>query len=156
MRFGLNKMRINSLTRYRGGAFTLHFQCRDFSVPLYISKTTDKRLIDNLKYAFGISGKFTLEGLGEELWRQEGDVWVFLHYHSEIPEGRQITFLHIPGTIEDGAVFDKYEGVEYLQYDENGGIVYKVPSTGQTSIVKRDSTYMNGPNVRPRGTIVKS
>lgn len=155
MRFGLNRMRINSITLYRGGAFTLHFLCRNFSVPLYISKSTDRRLIDNLKYAFGIQGNFTLESLGEELWKQEGEVWVFLHYHSEIPEGRQVTFLHIPGTIEDGAVFDVYKGTEYLQYEDNGGIVYKVPSTGETSIVKRNSTYMSGPNIRPKGSIVK-
>jgi hypothetical protein len=155
MKFGLNRMRVNSLTKYRGGSFALHFQCRDHSVPLYISKDADRRLVANLKYAFGIEGNFSLEGLGDKLWSIDKEVWVFLHYHSEVPQGRQITFLHIPGTIEDGAVFDMYDGTDYLQYEDNGGIVYKVPSSGKTSIVKRSSEYMKGPNVRPKGTIVK-
>jgi hypothetical protein len=156
MRFGLNKMSVGSVTFYKGGPFTVHFKCRDFSVPLYVNRNTDRRLVANLKYALEIEGQFSLSDLGSRILQIEKELWVFLHYHSEVPQGRSTTFLHIPGTLQDGAVFDIYN-CEYTQYDDgNGNLVYMDPSTAQQSIVKRSAEYMKGPNVRPKGTIVKT
>jgi len=156
MRFGLNLASIAKMTLHRDGACTLHFDVKGRHALLTLNDQTDKRLIANLKYALFIEEKFSsIRELCDRIWLENRELYVFLHYHNEVPEGKQVTFLHIAGTLKDGAVFERYTH-GFLPYMDNGKLVYKDPKSGESSIVSRSKEYMEGPNTRPKGTILSS
>ena len=152
MRFGLNQALISRLTLHRSGEFDIHFDIGTWGTTFHVREDTDPRLIANLKYALRIEGQMTLHELRTAVWRGTDKLCVFLHYHEDIPKGKQRTFLHVPGTLSQGAVFDIYD--DYLGYDNGeGGLIYISPKSQKESIIRRDAEYMKSAHIRPKGIV---
>lgn len=152
MMFGLNEAQYSHVVRYTN-SYAVYFKVGQRSAHIHIGHDTDNKVVLNLLWALELpldseDPAFTIFSqlhYGKQLY-------VFLHYQDKI-DNQPYTFLHIPGTLKDGRVFDRKKG-NYIAYiDNDGSLVYIDPTTKDRSLISRNAAYMKSMHVQAQGTI---
>lgn len=152
MTFGLNAAQYSHVVRYNS-SYGVYFKIGSRQTHIHINHQTDEKLILNLLWALELPLEtddvpltiFTQTTFGKE-------IYVFLHYHEQL-DTQPYTFLHIPGTLKDGRVFDR-KNRNYIAYTDNdGSLVHIDPISKEESLIKRNANYMKSMHVKAQGTI---
>lgn len=151
MTFGLNEVQYSHVVRYTN-SYAVYFKIGQRFAHIHIDHNTDRKLVLNLLWALELpldseDPIFTIFSIpyGKTLY-------VFLHYQAQL-DTQPYTFLHIPGTLKDGRVFDRKKG-NYIAYiDNDGSLVYIDPVTKDRSLISRNAEYMKSMHVQAQGTI---
>ncbi|MCB9019213.1 MAG: hypothetical protein H6546_02685 [Chitinophagales bacterium] len=153
MYFGLNTLQYSHVIRFTD-RLEVVFKCGKRFIPLTIDQHTSKEFISSLLEALDLPSDSTkLKDLAYALFSIPSgtDILVFLHYHDTLGH-KDYTFLHIPGTLEQGHVFDKVTDDNYLAFTtKTGDLVYADPATKNRSRIARSAKYMESAHVKEQG-----
>lgn len=153
MYFGLNTVQFSHVIRHRDRLEVVFKEGKRF-LPVSIFSTTEKEFIVSLLEAFNLDTENTkLRDLAYALFEVPcgTPVYAFLHYHETLSE-KEYTFLHIPGTLRDGHVFDKMTDDTYMSFTtKTGDLVYADPATKNRSRITRSAEYMKSAHVKAQG-----
>ncbi len=157
MTFGVNPITFSHVTKYPSYV-GVHFKVGNRITFVNVTNLTSERWKANLLWALGINQKVPSDKVdfGRLLYDHAHygmELFAFFHYHATL-EDKAYTFLHIPGTFDDGVVFDRKGQYNYQPYiDADGSLVFVDFSTKDRSLIKRTKEYMESAHVKPQGIL---
>lgn len=153
MTFGLNVAQYSHIIKYQQ-AFAVYFKIGSRHTHLFINERTDPKLVMNLLWALELPMDVDDPALTIFTSIPNGkEIYVFLHYQEELGT-LPYTFLHIPGTMKDGRVFDR-KTCNYIAYTDNdGSLVHIDPVTKDRSLISRNANYMKSMHIKAQGKII--